>query len=31
MDVVDRIGQTPVQGDRAQERVEIKKVTLRQP
>lgn len=31
MDVVDRIGQTPVEKDRAKERVEIKKVTLRQP
>ncbi len=29
MDVVDRIGQTPVQGDKATARVEIKKVTVR--
>jgi peptidyl-prolyl cis-trans isomerase B (cyclophilin B) len=28
MDVVDRIGQTPVEGDRAAKRVEIRKVTL---
>ena len=28
MEVVDRIGQTPVDGDRAKERVEIRKVTI---
>jgi cyclophilin family peptidyl-prolyl cis-trans isomerase len=31
MDVVDRIGQTPVEGDRAAERVAIKKVTFGAP
>jgi cyclophilin family peptidyl-prolyl cis-trans isomerase len=29
MDVVDAIGRTPVEGDRATARVEIKKVTIR--
>ena len=29
MEVADKIGQTPVTGDRASERVEIKKVTVR--
>ena len=29
MDVVDKIGQTPVQGDKATTRVEIKRMTLR--
>jgi peptidyl-prolyl cis-trans isomerase B (cyclophilin B) len=31
MDVVDAIGRTPVQGDQATTRVEIQKVTLREP
>ncbi len=31
MEVVDAIGATPVQGDRALERVEVTKVTLREP
>jgi hypothetical protein len=30
MDVADKISTTPVDGDRPQERVEIKKVTLRE-
>jgi len=31
MDVVDRIGETPVEGDRPKVRIEVKKVSLRNP